>query len=102
MENAFFKQWNLLDRTKHGEDIRTFAQTFANAKPGMSQSELFSLVGAAVMAKHGLAATAAAPVAASPAASPFTPAVTSAPVTHQKPVGEQNPFAGLGFNFDDE
>jgi hypothetical protein len=101
METSFFKQWNLLDRTKHGNDIRMFAQTFANAKPGISQSELFSLVGAAVMAKNGLAASAA-PAAASPTPSPFTPAVTSAPVTHQKPVGEQNPFAGMGFNFDDE
>lgn len=104
MENSFFKQWNLLDRTKHGNDIRMFAQTFAAANPKMSQSELFSLVGAAVMAKHGLAMPSTAPAASAPAASApsFTPAVASAPVTHQKPVGEQNPFAGMGFHFDDE
>lgn len=101
METAFFKQWNLLDRTKHGNDIRMFAQTFAAANPRITQAELFSLVGAAVMAKHGLSANAAAAAPASPSPS-FTPAVASAPVTHQKPVGESSPFAGMGFHFDDE
>lgn len=102
MEADFFKQWNLLDRTKHGNDIRTFAQAISATNPRITQQELFSLVGAAVMAKHGLsAAPASVPQQRAPA-SGFTPAVASAPVTHQKPIQDSNPFAGMGFSFDDE
>lgn len=103
MEADFFKQWNLLDRTKHGNDIRTFAQAISATNPRITQQELFSLVGAAVMAKHGLAAAPASVPQQRPAApSGFTPAVASAPVTHQKPIQDSNPFAGMGFSFDDE
>lgn len=103
METAFFKQWNQLDRTKHGNDIRMFAKTFSAANPQMTRDELFSLVGAAVMAKHGIgiAPPAAAPTASTPAVA-FTPAVASAPVTHQQPVADSNPFAGMGRHFDEE
>jgi hypothetical protein len=102
MESAFFKQWNQLDRSKHGNDIRMFAKTFSAANPRMTQAELFSLVGAAVMAKNGLAMSPTAPAAAAQPAMGFTPAVASAPVTHQKPVDDSNPFSGMGRHFDEE
>lgn len=102
MEASFFKQWDKLDRTKHGADIKSFAHAFAAANPKMTREELFSLVGAAVMAKHGLTMSAPASAAPPPPAVPFAPAATSAPVVHQKPVDDSNPFAGMGRNFDEE
>ena len=103
METQFFKQWGNLDAAKHGKDIRAFAQTFAKATPGIDRATLFSMVGAAVSAKHGLAAPApsAAPAAPVAPAATFTPAVASAPVVHTQTV-DASPFAGMGMNFDDD
>lgn len=77
-----------------------YARMFSQTNPQMTQEELFSLVGAAVVAKNGLAA---APASAAPMATqPFSPSVNSAPVVHSQPVDASNAFAGMGFNFDDD
>ena len=100
METQFFKQWSQLDKAKHGKDISMYARMFSQTNPQMTQAELFSLVGAAVVAKNGLAA---APASAAPMATqPFSPSVNSAPVVHSQPVDASNAFAGMGFNFDDD
>lgn len=103
MEGQFFKQWGQLNKEKHGSDIRSFAQAFAKASPGLSRENLFSMVGAAVMAKHGLQGgqTPPAPAAAMAPAPSFTPAVASAPVIHTQQV-DQNPFAGMGMAYDED
>lgn len=105
-ENAFYQQFPALDRTKHAGDVATFAKLFRQQSPQMAMSELFQMVGAAVMAKNGLSAAVAAPHPAAngrppqPAitAPPFAPARAGAEV-RTTPV-EENPFAGLGQDWD--
>ncbi len=102
-EGAFFGKFPALDRGKHMGDVAMFANLFRQANPQATPDELFSAVGAAVMAKNGLTAAPPVPgvngvVAASPQPAPFVPARAGASlrVTPDDP----NPFAGLGQDFD--
>lgn len=101
-ESEFFSQWKSLDRAKHGEDIRSFAKMFHQANPKISRKDLFSMVGSAVMAKHGIAAAIPTPPPASvsPAVPGFAPAAAGAPIVHSTPILDENPFMGLGREFD--
>lgn len=106
-ENAFYGMFPGLDRAKHAADVNQFAQAF-RTNPNITQKDLFSMVGAAVMAKHGLTMTAQAAAQPSNGRSPpartstpaFVPARPGASVTTH-PI-EDNPFAGLGQDLDDE
>lgn len=107
-ENAFYGKFPALDKAKHGQDVLSFARIFRQQNPDMSLEDLFSMTGAAVMAKYGLHAAAVAPSAApnggrppQPAAQtpPFAPAAAGA-VVRTTPI-EENPFAGLGKDWDE-
>lgn len=102
-ETAFYGQFKTIDRGKHHADVVAFANGFRQMNPQISQADLFAMVGAAIMAKHGLGAAPAAPVVSNGGGQtqvPFVPAVPGATVrTTQEPV---NPWEGLGKDFDDE
>lgn len=103
VENSFYSKFSALDRSKHASDVAQFAQLMRQSNPKITQDDLFAMVGAAVMAKHGLSGAPAAanggapPRPAQPA--PFVPAQPGASV---KIVPEpESPFAGLGKVFDE-
>lgn len=110
-EGEFLKQFPLLDKTKHGNDIRAFAKAFRQAQPDIDKDSLLRQVGLAVMAKHGIVPTAAAPAASpSPAPAPaspaapvaFSPAGVGARVVSSTPVDMPGrEFAGLGLDLDE-
>lgn len=96
VEDQFFGQFSHLDRATHGADIVSFANAFRAANPQISQENLFAMVNASVMAKHGVVPSApVAPVSASPPPkpTPYVPASPGAPV-RLEPIPE-NPWAGL-------
>jgi hypothetical protein len=102
VEQKFYGSFPALDRSKHHRDALAFANVLRQTSPQITQDDLFAMVGAAVMAKHGLhgvpaSATNGAVRPTQPA--PFVPARpgTSVKVT-QEP---ESPFAGLGKDFDD-
>lgn len=106
-ETDFFGKFGMLNREKHAQDIVAFANSFKAANPKISRDDLFAMVGAAVMAKHGISAVAPggpAPMpngngAAIPQPAPFVPARPGASV---KVTPEVNEFMGLGGDYDDE
>jgi len=106
-EESFYGRHKALDKSKHAGDVNTFFSAFRQQNPQAAVDDLLSMVAAAVMAKHGLqpVALAAQPNGHAPAsppqpaAPPFVPARpgTSVRVTPDA----ENPFAGLGRDFDD-
>lgn len=105
-EEAFFGKFKVLDRAKHGQDVTAMALGLRKANPGITRDDLFAMVGAAVMAKHGLAMqpVAAAPNGAAPPQpvaqpQPFVPARPGVTVkTTQEP---ESPWAGLAKDWED-
>lgn len=81
-EDSFYSQFKGIDRAKHSGDVNLFARTMRQMNPQISEKDLFAMVGAAVMAKHGLKEPAAAPaplgangaVPPQPMTPPFIPA----------------------------
>lgn len=103
-ETAFYGTFKSLDKAKHGADVNEFARLFRQSNPQMKQADLLAMVGAAVMAKHGLtAAPAAAPAVngapARPQAPPYAPARPGASV-RVEPM-EPSPWEGLGLNLEE-
>lgn len=98
-EQKFFKQFPELNVSSHGNAIRMYAKAFASQNPGLTQDDLFSLVGNAVRTKFGLVGQ---PAPAQPQAqrqSAFVPAVGGgAPAL--TPAPDSMPFWGLGQDFD--
>jgi len=106
VENRFYGNHKPLEKLKHDADVKQFARAFRAANPKISEAELFPMVAYAVMAKHGLAAGQAQPqppvtngrAPAAPAFVPARPGVGGARVTVS---AEEDPWAGLGRNYDD-
>jgi hypothetical protein len=101
-ESSFYGRFKSLDRAKHHADVVQFANGFRQMNPKMSQDDLFAMVGAAVMAKHGVSsAPVPGPNGAAPVAQPmpFVPAAAGAKVSM---AAIPDPWAGLGQSFDDE
>lgn len=100
-EKTFFEKFPTIDKTTHGQDIVTFANAFKQANPRISEADLHAMVGAAIVSKYGLQPVAPAPNgngAVPPQPAPFRPAPPGASV---KVTPIENPFAGLGMDFDD-
>ncbi len=103
-ETAFYGKFSQIDRNKHNADVVSFAKAFRQANPELPREDLFALIGAAVMAKHGLVNGAAAPTVSNGRApaplqqQPFVPAPPGASV-RITPEGE-NEWAGLGRGLD--
>lgn len=101
VESAFYGKFKALDKEKHHADVVQFAKTFRQVNAQISQDELWSLVAASVMAKHGLAAPngSGAPPRP-PATEPFVPARPGAVVrTTPEP---DNPFIGMGRDYEED
>lgn len=108
-ETAFYKQFPTIDKAKHHSDVVNFGRAF-RATPGISQADLFAMIGAAVMAKHQLPAGAAPVVNGVPALAPPQPAIVTPSAPFVPATGgahtrietvDENPFAGLGASFDE-
>jgi len=100
-EGAFYKKFPVLDRSKHHNEVMNFARIFRQQDPNMEFEQLTSLVGAAVMARNGLAPGMAngSPTVVQPAtAAPFVPARPG--VSVQTTPMDDNPFMGLGQDYD--
>lgn len=99
-ETEFFGKFKGLNRAAHGADIIALAKAFTAANPKMDKQSLFDLVGAAVMAKHGIVGNTA-PPASAPAARPagFTPAGSGPVVVSQTQVSD-NLFEGMGRDYE--
>jgi hypothetical protein len=100
-ETAFYGKFPALKPDVHGPDVVNFAKIIKQTNPQMGKDDFFAMIGAAVMAKHGLMANA--PVAVAPPMQqqtppPFAPARPGATV-HSAPI-EESPFAGLGGEWD--
>jgi len=99
-EDAFYGKFPTIKKDLHGADVARFAQIFKQQNPQMTKDDFFAMVGAAVMAKHGLMNAPSAPAApvgatpSTPATPPFTPAKPGAAV-RTTPI-EESPFSGLG------
>lgn len=99
-ENAFYSRFPAISKEKHEKDVFQFANAFKAANPGISKDDLFAMIGAAVMARHGLSAAPAKPAeAATLKPAPFAPArpgvqVRATPET-------DNPFMGLGMELEE-
>jgi hypothetical protein len=111
VEKAFFGKFSQLDAAKHGKDIVAFAQMFRQQNPQMTQDELFTRVGAATMAMHGIVpgvppaaspgVVSVTPIAPSaPAVAPFVPAQGGTVVAANPVAGQPSGFAGMGLDFD--
>lgn len=106
-EEKFYGMFDQLDKEKHGEDVQAFAQSFRASSPQIDQDSLFSMVGAAVMAKHGIKPEAKASngdgeqpnTPPKPKSKPFVPAQQGAAVVLEKE--PESPYAGLGQDFDE-
>lgn len=109
-EGGFYRQFPSLDKAKHHKDVVMFGNAFRTSNPGISQNDLWAMIGAATMAKHGLAAGAAPVVNGAPAPGtpqpvitpipPFVPAQSGASVVNTENL-EESPFAGLGRDFEE-
>lgn len=106
-ETEFFKQFPGLNKKDHWGDISQFAKVFGQQNPQIAQKDLLALVGAAVMAKHGIVPGAAphvnggGPAPRRPSAPPFVPAQAggaSVKVTTEK----EDPYGGLGGHYDED
>lgn len=106
-EGAFYKKFPALQREKHHNEVMNFARVFRQQDPNMGFDDLTSLVGAAVMAKYGIApgmvangGHAPASTGVQPAApAPFVPARPG--VSVQTTPLDDNPFMGLGADYDE-
>lgn len=99
-EDSFYGRFKAIDRAKHAADVLNFSRAFRAANPQITQEDLFSMVGSAVMAKHGLVNQPAAPAAPQqPQVPAFVPARSGASV--QMVPEPENPFAGLGRDHDE-
>lgn len=97
-EEEFFGKFKSLNRKTHGADIVALGKAFSQQNPKITREQLFDIVGAAVMAKHGIVAGAAAPPPVQTPAG-FVPASSSAPVVvSSAPV--ENLFEGLGREYE--
>ena len=95
-ETAFFGKFPGISREKHWNDIVAFSNAYQSANPNLSTEDLHALVGAAVMAKHGIAVTPARPSAPPPGATPYTPPfVPAAPGARVQATPEDDPWAGM-------
>lgn len=107
-EATFYDKFKGLNKAKHGQDVLTFARIFRAQNPNLPMEDLFGLVGAAVMAKHGINGVASAPLGTPAGGPPPQPAITTPPFTpaaagtmvRTTPL-EESPFAGLGQDWDD-
>lgn len=96
-EDAFYGKFPTLKPDVHGADVMNFAKIIKAQNPQMGKDDFFAMIGAAVMAKHGLIgqpAAAAPPSQPIAAPAPFAPARPGASI-HTAPV-EESPFSGLG------
>lgn len=110
-EKKFYGQFPALDKAKHSSDVATFANLFRQQNPNLSEADFFAMLGAAVMAKHGLTMNGVPAAAPQPGVKgpPPQPAVTAPPFSPAAPGGatvrvtpvEENPFEGLGRDFDE-
>lgn len=97
-KGEFFKSFPTLSEEKHWSDVMQFSQLARAQNPQIKAEDLRAIVGAAIMAKHGLTAAAAAPQPPkqqTPAFVPARPGVSTV-VTPDTP----GPFDGLGQDFD--
>lgn len=96
-EGKFYQRFPAIDRGKYHRDVLQFATMLRQANPRISEADLFTMTGAAVMAKNGLAPQAA-PAQRPPQPAPFVPA---APGSSVRVIPEaESPFAGLGQDWD--
>jgi len=104
-EKVFYGAFPTLDKAKHHADVMQFAQLFRTVNPNLSRNDFVAMVGAAVMAKHGIAPGAplngkGPSVIPQPAATPpFVPAQAGATV--KMTPEEPSPWAGLGHDFEE-
>jgi hypothetical protein len=98
-EQAFFSRFKGLDPAKHSQDITAMALGLRRANPGINRDDLFAMVGAAVMAKHGIAMQ---PIAAAPNGAAPQPMAQVAPFVLARPgvsvrttPEPENPWMGL-------
>lgn len=101
-EDKFYGQFKNLDRSKHHNDVLAFATMLRQTNPKISEADLFAMVGAAVMAKNGIAPTLA-PNGGTPPRPPSpAPFVPATPGSSVRLVPEApSPWAGLGQDFDE-
>lgn len=103
-ETAFYEKFPAIDPSAHSNDVLQFAQMFRGQNPQISQDDLFSLVGAAVMAKYGLQQAAAQGNGGSPKPQPkpqpYVPAQSGGSVKITKE--PESPFGILGMPDADE
>lgn len=105
VEGRFYGKFPTLDKKKHHQDVLKMARAFRANDKSIKEDDLFSMVGAAVLAKYGLAPAPAVvnggtPPVAPPAFVPASRGTGGARVTKQ--VVEESPWDGLGKNYDDE
>jgi hypothetical protein len=105
--DAFFSRFTSLDRQKHAGDVTAMALGLRRANPGINREDLFAMVGAAVMAKHGLQMQPVAAVAPNSAAAP-QPQAQPAPFVPARPgvsvrttPEPENPWTGLAKDWED-
>ena len=102
-ESEFFGQFPGLSKAKHGADIVSMAKAFQASNPRMSKSDMFQFVGAAVMAKHGIAGGQRPAVPAAHVPQPaFTPAGSgpSTIIAQSQVDAGQNLFDGMGRDYE--
>lgn len=103
-EKGFYAANTDLNAKEHGPIVGSFAKVFRQMNPAASKEDAYKFVSNAVRAHLGLAApvgNGAAPAAGKPAVpAPFTPARGGVKVISTTPA--EDPFAGLGMEFDDE
>lgn len=98
VEQAFFSQYPELDRWQHGADIVAVGQHFKAQNPNMPPQELLHRIATAVMGMHGIQrrGTQRKPNGQQP----FRPAQSGPSHGNANPAAD-NPFAGLGMEFDE-
>lgn len=102
--DEFQKAWPQIDMSAHGADVEAFARLYRQSNPNASKADAIKMVGAMVLAKHGIAAsTPANPAPATPAAHQAAPAFRPAqPGVATVPPGVvAEEFIGLGQDHDD-
>lgn len=105
VEDEFKQAWPQIDFAKHSADVEAFAQLYRQSNPKATKAEAIQMVGAMVIAKHGLAATPQQPATPAPAtpgappAPPFAPARPGVAAAPPPVIVEE--FAGLGMDLDE-
>lgn len=106
-EDAFFEAWPGIDRSKHMDDVLSFATAYRQMNPKASLADAIKFTGSAIVAKYGLQNASKAAQGAAPGrnsrgrgAAPFAPAAGGR--TQITPVVDNgNPWEGMGINFDE-